>query len=44
MAEMADVELDEKTLKGVAGGNENCTFCPCQSDYQGRTGCHNLGN
>ena len=44
MAEMADVELDEKTLKGVAGGNGNCTFCPCQSDYQGRTGCHNLGN
>ena len=43
LAEMADVELDEKTLKGVAGGNENCTFCPCQSDYQGRSGCSDLG-
>lgn len=43
LAELADVELDEKTLKNVAGGNENCTFCPCQSDYQGRSGCSDLG-
>lgn len=43
MAELADVELDEKTLMNVAGGNGNCTFCPCQSDYEGRIGCNGLG-
>ena len=35
-------ELDDKTLVNVAGGNE-CMFCPCQSDYQGRSRCSDLG-
>ena len=42
MAEMADVELDDDALSMVAGGN-NCTYCPCQNDYEGRTGCNGLG-
>ena len=43
MDELTDVELDGVALRHVAGGNGNCTFCPCQSDYQGRTGCSDLG-
>ena len=43
LAELANIELDNNTLNKVAGGVDNCTFCPCQSDYEGRIGCGNLG-
>ena len=45
LAELNDVELDSDALRGVAGGNtSNCTYCPCQSDYKGRTGRNDLGD